>query len=124
MKNNVKNIFVTILFATVLLASSILCWSKPETEFSESERRLLAKKPELSVETVFSGEFMKEFENYTVDQFPFREKLRSVKAVFATKFLRKMDNNKIFFADGYLSKIEYPVNPEMNNYAIEKFNFL
>ena len=124
MNNNIKNIILTVFFAVVLLASSLLCWGKPETEFSESERRLLAPKPELSVETVFSGEFMKNFETYTVDQFPLRDKFRGVKALFATRIMGKKDNNKIFFTDGHLSKIEYPVNPEMTDYAVERFNFL
>ncbi len=124
MNNNIKNIILTIFFALVLLASSLMCWGKPETEFSESERRLLAKRPELSAETVFSGEFMKNFETYTVDQFPLRDKFRGVKALFATRILGKKDNNKIFLADGHLSKIEYPVNPEMTDYAVERLNFL
>lgn len=124
MKKNFKNIAVTVFFAAVLLLTSVMCWGKPETEFSESERRLLASKPELSVGAIFSGDFMKEFEDYTVDQFPFRDDLRSIKALFTTRIFAKKDNNKIFFADGHLSKLEYPVNPEMVDYAAGKLEFL
>jgi len=41
-----KNKIMTFVFAVVLGAPSLTCWLKPQTAFSESERRLLAEKPE------------------------------------------------------------------------------
>ncbi len=122
MKN--KNTIMTFVFALVLGAISLVCWFKPYTAYSESERRPLAQKPELSAETVTSGEFMKNFEVYTVDQFPSRDRFRSLKAMFAAYVFNKMDNNGLFVADGHISKLEYPVNPEMVNHAEERFDYL
>ena len=124
MNNRIKIITATIIFALILAAVSLTCFLKPETAFSTGERRPLAEKPSLSAETVFSGEFMSGFEEYTVDQFPFRDKLRTVKALFSTDILKKKDNNGLFTAEGHISKIEYPQNDEMLKLAAEKFNFL
>ena len=120
--NRRTNILSTIVFAVLILALSITCWLKPETAFSETERRDLAKKPELSTQTIASGEFMENFEAYTTDQFPFREQFRTLKALFSTKILGRMENNKIYTYNHHISKMEYPENPEMIDYAINKFN--
>lgn len=122
MKN--KNIILSIVFLVFLSAVTLCCWFKPQTVYSESERRPTAEKPELSLSTVFSGEFMRGFEEYVADQFPGRDALRSVKAMFATHIFNKKDNNGLYVADGHISKIEYPVNSEMVDNAESKFNFL
>lgn len=124
MNNKLKNIISVILFAVLLFATSSICLFKPETAFSESERRPLAAKPEISSESIFSGEYMENFEKYTVDQFPLRDKFRTLKALFTTKVFAKMDNNGLFTTDGHISKIEYPQNNEMLKIAAERFNYL
>ncbi len=120
--NKKSNIISTIFFAALILGFSVVCWLKPETAFSESERRALATKPEFSVSTLTSGEFMENFEGYTTDQFPLREQFRTLKALFSTNLLGRMENNKIYTYNHHISKIEYPENPEMIDYAINKFN--
>ena len=119
-----KHIITTLVFALVLGGISLCCWLKTPATFSESERRLLAEKPEVSVQSVASGEFQKQFELFVVDQFPKRDSFRTLKAIFATNLLAKKDNNGLYAADGHLSKIEYPLHPSMIDYAEEKFNSL
>ncbi len=119
-----KNKIMTIFFSAVLAVFALSCLLKPDTTFSESERRPLAEKPDLSTESIFSGEFMSGFEEYTVDQIPLREPLRTIKALFSTKIFGKKDNNGLFTASGHISKIEYPQNDEMLSIAAEKFSFL
>lgn len=120
--NKKLNVIKTVIFAVLIFGLSLTCWLKPDTAFSESERRDLATKPEFNISTVASGEFMKDFEGYTTDQFPFRERFRRIKASFITKILNRMENNKIYTVDNHISKIEYPENPEMIDYALNKFN--
>ena len=79
---NFKNIISTLVFAILLVSASLICVLKPETAYSTSERRPLANFPKLNVETVTNGEFMQKFDEYATDQFPLRDKLRSVKAYF------------------------------------------
>ena len=119
-----KSIASVIIFALLVGGIALCCWFKPHTAYSESERRPLAEKPEFHMESISSGEFMTGFEEYTVDQFPARDTFRRVKALFATYVLGKKDNNGLFVADGHISKIEYPVNTEMVDYAEERFDYL
>ena len=118
-EKNIKNrdIILVAVMAVVLLGLSFLCWGKQEDSFSESERRVLAKFPKISMETIVEGNFMEEFETYSLDQFPFRDLFRSVKAVSSYGLFGQKDNNDIYKVNGYLSKMEYPMQPKMLDYA-------
>lgn len=122
MKNKSK--VLTLIIATILFMITLACWLLPKQDYSKAERRPLAEKPELSLETVLSGEFMEGFEQYVVDHFPARDSFRSVKALFSEYIFNKKDNNSLYLADGHISKIEYPKNDEMLDYAQERFDFL
>lgn len=124
MNKKIFNIIYVCIFACALFAMSVFTWIKPETEFSETEKRYLAQKPELTFQTLFSGEFMKSFEEYSTDQFPLRENFRTLKAVFSTNILSKLENNQLYTQNGHISKIEYPENPNMVNYVIDKLNYI
>jgi len=120
----IKDIVLTVIFILLIGVISVFAWLKAPTEYSAGERRFLKERPVLSSEAVLNGEYMKDFEEYTVDQFPFRDDLRGVKALFSTYVLNKMDNNGLFAVNGHISKLEYPVNPDMMDNAAEKFDFL
>jgi hypothetical protein len=119
-----RNIVTTVIFAGFLGAFSVMCYFKPPQAISNSERRPLAQLEEISVESVFSTSFQSNFENYTADQFPFRDSFRKIKAISERYLLNKKDNNGLFVADGHISKIEYPLNDDMVDNAVNKFNFL
>lgn len=95
-----------------LAAMSLLCMFAPKKEISFSERRELNQFPNLSIETLISGEFMDDFEEYAADQFPFREQWRSLKARLTLNLFQQSDNNKLYVADGHASKLEYPLKEE------------
>ena len=118
----IKNIVSRVLLASLLLSMSVWCIFGEKAEFSESERRALAKFPTLSVESVMSGEFAKKFEEYATDVFPKRDLWRSIKAYTRLYGFWQKDNNKIFTSEGHLSKLEYPANYQMADHAIEVFN--
>ena len=111
-----------IILAALWLALTGFAWFGPAEEISEAERRKLAQFPELTVETVFSGKFMTDFEEYTLDQFPLRDAFRQLKSLFHYKVLGQKDNNGIYIADGYAAKLEYPLNSLSVANAVEKFN--
>ncbi len=119
-----KNIITTVVFAVLIFGISLLCILKPSDAFSESERRELASMPEFSVESLLNGEFISGFETYATERFPNRDFFRGIKAIFSTKILGKRDNNGLFVADGHISKIDSVKNPEMMDYAADKFLFL
>lgn len=86
------------------------CWFGPRAEFSYTERSQLSQAPELSGEAVIDGSFMKDFEEFSLDQFPLRDAFRSLKAVFHLYGLGQADNNGLFQQDGYLEQMEMTVD--------------
>lgn len=124
MNNKTKNIVTVILIGAMFFSISFWCWFRNEDTYSESERRVLASFPELTLDTLFQGKFMKDFESYTQDQFPMRDKFRSVQSMIAYYLLGHRENNDIFLADGHVSKIEYPLNYDMLDHAADRFAYI
>lgn len=120
MKN--KNIILSLVMVVFFGVMSILAWFKPADSFSDAERRKLAQFPDLSLKTVMSGRFMKDFESYTLDQFPLRDGFRSLKANFALHVFNRSANNDIYVLDGHASKMDYPLNTDSVHRAGERFN--
>lgn len=116
-KGKSRDFILVAVMAGALLGLSFLCWGKQDDSFSESERRVLAKFPVFSMKTVLEGEFMEEFETYSLDQFPFRDWFRGIKSIANYGLFQKKDNNDIYIVNGYLSKMEYPVQYQMLDYA-------
>lgn len=119
-----KSVVVTSVMAAVLFGCSVLAWTKETDAFSDSERRELAKFPKFSVETMMDGSFMEDFESYTLDQFPFRDLFRKLKARIVFDVWGQKDNNDIYIADGYASKMEYPLSKPMLDHAANRFEYL
>ena len=113
-----------ILVFAIWFGLVITAWVHPSQEISDSERRKLAQFPELSWSSIANGSFMSKFEDYTLDQFPFRDAFRTVKSLFHYNILGQKDNNGIYIADGYAAKLEYPLNETSLQLAANKFNFL
>ncbi|MBR3962710.1 MAG: hypothetical protein IKK14_04200 [Oscillospiraceae bacterium] len=124
MKKKTEYIYTIIVAAVLIFGLSIFAVLKPADDFSESERRPLEKLPELSVKTLLSGDFMDKFENYTNDQFPLRDTFRSVKALARYYLFGLSDNNELYFADGHVAKLDFPINQESLDYAASRFNEL
>jgi len=119
-----KNTVTVCVMAVLLLGISLVCWLKDNTPYSESERRVLKSFPDLTFETVVSGDFMEEFETYTLDQFPLRDRFRTIKSASSLYAFGKLDNNDIYITDGHISKLEYPLKKAMLNHASERFRYL
>lgn len=122
MKNKIKNIAVTVVFAVVIFGLSVSFILKPAGEFSVSERRALLQFPVVNIENIMSGKFMTDFESYTLDQFPLRDGFRTIKALVAANIFRHKDNNGIYVEDGIAARIEYPLNYDSVSNAANKFN--
>lgn len=101
------------IFALALIIVLIVNIIKPSREFSTSENRVLAQKPELSWETVKSGKFMTEFESYVSDQFFMRDQWITLK-LYEDKLLGKKESNGVYLGkDGYL--MGTLTNPDWDN---------
>ena len=106
----------------IWLALTAFAWFGPAQERSESERRDLAKMPELTWDSILDKTFMERFEDYSLDQFPLRDSFRTVKATFLYDVLQQTDNNGYFIKDGYIAKQTYPLSQPSVNHALNCFN--
>lgn len=95
--------------------------AKPDGTYSYSERRGLKTFPKVTYQSLQSGRFMEEFEKYTLDQFPIRDTFRGIKAVANYYLFGRRDNNGLYLADGFLSKLEYTLNEDSLEYAAQCF---
>ena len=78
-KGAIVSIIMIWFFCLVIFGVAGLHFVSKDNSFSESENRVLAQFPKLSVATITDGSFMKDFETYLTDQFPFRDGIISLK---------------------------------------------
>lgn len=122
MKLHPKNRIILFIMALLLFVTFLTCLFRQPDPYSMTERRKLAQFPKFSVNSFLSGEFMKEFEIYTLDQFPLRDSFRTLKAMTSFYIFHQADCNGIYLAKGYASQLEYPLNEEMLLNASDKFS--
>ncbi len=108
-----KYAVIFVCFMAVLYFGGVLCvLLKPAGEYSITERRYLAKMPELTWEKLHSGKYVEELEEYMTDQFPLRDEFRYLKNHFSLNIMQKQDTGNIYVKDGYLCKMEYPMDED------------
>lgn len=96
------SIFLSVLFCAFLGAVFSLSLLLPKKEFSELENRYLARPPELSAETLDSGAFMEDAEEYVSDHIVGRDFWVALKA-WSERLSGKRENNGVYFGrDGTL----------------------
>lgn len=117
----IKNIISILLCGVFVLALAAWCFFGPKADYSESERRTLAKFPEITWANITSGKFATGFEEYATDAFPMRDLWRSIKAYTRLGLFAQKDNNDLFLKDGQIGKLEYPMKPNMMDYAADLF---
>lgn len=88
-----------IVFLAFIFAFFILNTALPDREFSEQENRSLQQRPAFSFDELFSGQYTKDFETYTTDQFTLRDEWITLKAA-SELALGKQQNNGMFLCDG------------------------
>ena len=126
MNNKIKNIVVTSVFVAFIAFFVVMCavnFFNP-TATSTSERRPLAQFPEkISWSGIVDKTVIDKFEDYSVDQFPFREFFRSIKARFQLSFLQLKENNGLAVEDGYIVKIEQDFVDANVDYSIGRLQY-
>lgn len=119
-----KNILVVILVGVFFFGFLIWGILLPDEGISKTERRKLAKFPEITVNSVLSGKFMTDFEAYTLDHFPLRDDFRKLKSFVMRDVMLQKDNNGYYDYNGYIIKSAYPYNEESVSYATSRFEFI
>lgn len=108
------------MFLLILAVFGVLGIVSSPKAVSDTERRPLAQMPDYSKEALLNGRYFSGLETYTVDQFPFRDTFRRLKAVVNSDILQRSDNNGYYQVDGYLAKLDYPVNEKSVDHAAER----
>ena len=84
------HIIIILLFIIPIFTLGFISIVDEDLTVSIVENRTLSSKPKFSIENVLNSSFMKDFENYYLDTFPFREHLLGVN--------RKLNN--VYYATG------------------------
>lgn len=93
---------VLTVFPAVLLLISVVDMLRPAKLYSSYENRKLQQKPELSVQAVRTGSYMKEYEDYVADQILGRNRYIAIKSA-TDRALGKKEINGVYLAtDGTL----------------------
>ena len=113
-----------IYFGLIIIADVFLLFSHSRP-FSENENRMLQQVPALTTASLTSGKFMKQFENFTADQFFYRDGWIYSKLKMDKLLGRKMSNGVYLGGQGYLIEDTAIVNDsgvERNINAINHFS--
>ena len=96
--NRFKKISVVVMTICLCIFSLGAIFLEKAT-YSDSERRVLASFPEVSLENILDGGFSSQFDEYTTDTFPYRDIFRSIKANVVMNIFQQKDNNQLFQFD-------------------------
>lgn len=101
-------------YIVLALLLGVLVWMVLDEDriFSDQENRNLAQFPEISVESVFTGEFMSEFETYLADQFPVRDACIKIKTAALRASGQKLIGDYYLANDNYLIQKDSPCDWE------------
>lgn len=100
-----KQKVVSIIFIMFVFFFFAISFFIPDKEFSYNENRNLAQKPELTIDSLFSGKFMEEYENYVTDQIFGRD-----------EFVKISTNIKLLLGQKEINGVYFS-----KNYFVEKF---
>ncbi len=105
-KGNVVFLCLTVCFCFIIGVGGLVNFIAKDRDFSESENRVLASFPKLTLSSIADGTFMKNFETYMSDQFVLRDRMISLKSYF-DRLSGLRESNGVYIADdGFL--IEKP----------------
>lgn len=95
---------LSTLFAIILLATPVLLFLLPQSDFSEDENRMLATPPPFSAESLFEGTYTTRLSDFLRDRLPARSALLKVKSLAEYALLKQENNHVIIAKDSYLIK--------------------
>ncbi|MBO5937666.1 MAG: hypothetical protein J6Q79_08685 [Clostridia bacterium] len=109
-KGAIVSLIMIWLFCFIIFGVAGLHFLTADSDFSESENRVLAEFPRLSAATVADGSFMRDFETYLTDQFPFRDGIISLKTL-TDRIVGKNEENGVYIGkNGYLFDSQTPLD--------------
>lgn len=114
---------VYIYFSSIAILAIMDLFSKDDV-FSEMENRYLKRKPKVTNEAIFNGEYTKNYEEYLNDHFIFRDQFINIKSLAESAFLKKENNGIIYGKNAHMFDKQITVNNDIlknNIETIKKF---
>lgn len=118
-------VFITCLFLAFLGIFAAANAVTPDKDFSPMENRALAQMPELTRDSLLSGDFMEDFESYVTDQFVLRDQWIALKAG-AEYASGKKENNGVYICDGHtlIARFDPPANDRAKKRIDDNFGYV
>ena len=110
---------VFVLFLAVMALGLLFL---PTKEYSENEKRYLAKPPELSVSEIMEGKTQKELEDYTADQLPGRDLFVGINAYWSLATGRNAAQDIYLCREDYLINAPKQAKPEVYQSNLTRFD--
>ena len=104
----VSAVITIFLLGGLILGLSIADFFTKDRIYSEYENRMLAQKPKFSMETLFSGSFSEDYENYITDQFTGRDNWIFIKTMTDVALGKKEVKGVYLAKDGTLIQKHAP----------------
>lgn len=118
----IKNIVTTVVFLLFIFGFFFASLIIPDAEYTDSERRPLAQMPVISLEGTLDGSVIKDFDSYSVDQFPLRDGFRGIYSWYRLNVMQLKETNDLAVKDGYIAKVEPTLSESSVQNAISKFS--
>ena len=100
--------FTTAVVAAIILIFTIADFFRGDRLYSETENRMLAARPDVTRDSIFSGQFAEDYETYVTDQFVGRDKWIGIKTRMDILLQKKEINGVYLGADNYLIEQHLP----------------
>ncbi len=127
MLEKIKNTATVFCFLSVLAFFTVLCLGriKHPTAYSTVEKRPLAHFPQnITLASLIDKSSIEKFDDFSVDQFPFREPFRAVKANFALHFLGIKQNNGYAMEKGSIAQIKTAFDQQKIDRSIGRLSYI
>ncbi len=112
----------SLFFCVMLGFFSLAGFFVPDRQLSENENRVLAQMPQLTLSGVLDGSFMKDFETYLADQFPFRDEAIYLKSFTDRLWGKKQENGVYIGKEGFLFDEPTPYSKKQMTALAKKIN--
>ena len=112
---------VVFSFFLLLTGFAVAAICTPDKEISKSERRYYEQMPKWSLASVMNGSYMRDMENYLLDQFVGRDSFRIAKTEIETSLFGKTDANNYVKEGDTLFELDYDWSKKQVSKTTEEF---
>ena len=103
MRERGSDIFLLFGGGALLMLGCLLLLLFPQPQFSERENRMLAAMPHYSAAAMIDGSYAAAFESYATERIPYRNEMRSVRAVLELAMGKQEIGGVVLCRDGSLA---------------------